>query len=136
MDFSDSQDESEVPVLSSRILMVDDDRSTCAMIAKMLSLHGYRVDVAYGPNRALELIQQNEYALALIDYRMPDMDGVELYRRIQEIRPEIVGVFLTGYPTIDTVFPAIGVGIQRVLAKPADSSELLEVVEQFVGRPG
>ncbi len=80
------------------------------------------------------MVQANTYALALIDYRMPGMDGIELYRRMRQLRPEVAGVFLTGYPTIDTVFPAIGAGVERVLAKPADSDELFEVVEQFAGK--
>lgn len=125
----------ESPVICSRILVVDDDRATCVLVAKMLCMRGYSVDVAHDGECALELIRAKDYALALIDYRMPGMDGIELYRRIRQLRPEVAGVFLTGYPTIDTVFPAIGVGVERVLSKPADSDELYEVVEQFAGRP-
>ena len=119
----------------SQVLVVDDDQAACAVIAKMLSLRGYRVDVAHSGETALELVRKTAYGLALIDYRMPGMDGVELFRRIHELRPETVGVFLTGFPTIDTVFPAIGAGVERVLAKPASSTELIDVVEQFVGKP-
>ena len=121
---------------SQRILIVDDDRSSCEIISKILALRGYRVDVAFNGYTALELIREQEYGLALIEYRMPGMDGVELYRRIRELRPELVGVFVTGFPTIDTVYPAIAVGVERVIAKPAGSGELLSVIEEFVGKPG
>ena len=120
---------------SSEILIVDDDRSSCEILAKILALRGYRVDVAYDGLTALELVQKKTYGLALIDYRMPGMDGVELYRRIRQMRPDVVGVFVTGFPTIDTVYPAIAVGVERVLAKPAGSNELIQVIEEFVGRP-
>ena len=60
---------------SHRILIVDDDRSSCEIIAKILSLRRYDVDVAYNGPAALELIQERDYGLALIDYRMPGMDG-------------------------------------------------------------
>ncbi|MGA2621162.1 MAG: response regulator [Thermoguttaceae bacterium] len=118
-----------------RILIVDDDRSSCEILSKILALRGYQVDTAADGHSALDLIRQREYGLALIDYRMPGMDGVELYRRIREMRPNLVGVFVTGFPTIDTVYPAVSVGVQRVLAKPAGSGELLSVIEEFVGKP-
>lgn len=125
----------ESPATISRILIVDDDPSNCKVISKLLSLRGYQVDTAYDGPSALELVDSKSYGLALIDYRMPGMDGVELYRRIRQVRPGMVGVFLTGYPTIDTVFPAIEAGVQRVLAKPAVAEELFAVVEQYVGKP-
>jgi two-component system, NtrC family, response regulator HydG len=122
-------------VASQRILIVDDDRSSCEILSKILMLRGYKVDVAYDGPAALKLLQDKVYGLALIDYRMPGMDGVELYRRIREMRPNLVGVFVTGFPTIDTVYPAIAVGVERVIAKPAGSGELLQVIEEFVGKP-
>jgi len=74
--------------------------------------------------------------LAVLDYQMPGMDGIELFARMQRIHPALPGVFLTAYPTINTVFPAIGVGIERVLAKPVDSHELIPLVESLVGKAG
>jgi DNA-binding NtrC family response regulator len=83
----------------------------------------------------LELLDRQRYNMALIDFRMPQMNGVELYERMRGQQPDLIGVFLTGYPTIDTVYPAIDAGVQRVLAKPAASEEILAVVEEFVGKP-
>ena len=134
MDMETSQAVESVAT-SSEILIVDDDRSSCEILAKILSLRGYHVDVAFDGATALELVQKKTYGLALIDYRMPGMDGVELYRRIRTLRPDVVGVFVTGFPTIDTVYPAISVGVERVLAKPAGSRELIQVIEEFIGRP-
>ena len=121
---------------SQRILILVDDHDKCEILSKILALRGYRVDMAFDGYSALELIREQDYGLALIDYRMPGMDGVEFYRRIRELRPELVGMFVTGFPTIDTVYPAIAVGVERVIAKPAGSGELLSVIEEFVGKPG
>lgn len=115
-----------------RILIVDDDAASRIMMAKILTLEGYQVDHADGGNSALTLVRQHDYQLVILDYRMPGMNGVELFGKLREERPEIVGIFLTGYPTVDTVFPAISEGIERVLAKPVDINELLGVIKQFV----
>jgi len=115
------------------ILIVDDDQDNCLVLSKLLNRRGYPVDVAFDGEAALELLRRNSYRLALIDYRMPGMNGVELYRHMNEVRPNVVGVFLTGYPTIDTVFPAIDAGVERVLAKPVDINELVGIIEHYVG---
>jgi CheY-like chemotaxis protein len=120
---------------AQRILVVDDDRGTCAVLAKKLSSHGYEVDVAYDGKQALERVSQQAYDLALVDYRMPGMNGVELFERLRQEQPDIVGVFLTAFATINTVYPAIGVGVERVLAKPVDFNELLPVIEGLAGKP-
>jgi CheY-like chemotaxis protein len=118
------------------LLVVDDDRSNCALVSSLLAKEGYHVDVANDGQHALEMVESRPYTLALLDYQMPGMDGVELYRRIRERRPETLGVFLTAYTTLDTVYPAISAGAERVLAKPVNKDELLPLIEKMVGRPG
>jgi YesN/AraC family two-component response regulator len=63
---------------------------------------------------------------------MPIMNGVELFRLMREIRPDLAAIFLTGYPTIDVVYPAIEAGILRVLSKPADFKELVPIIEEHL----
>jgi len=113
-----------------RILLVDDDRDACTIMSKLLAAHGYQVDTAEGGTAALARVRTQEYQLAILDYRMPGMNGVELFARMREVRPDVRGIFLTGYPTVDTVFPAISEGIERVLAKPVDIKELLSVIKE------
>jgi CheY-like chemotaxis protein len=120
----------------SRILVVDDDQGNRFALSKVLTGLGYDVDAAEGGDAALELVRNNEYALAVLDYRMPGMDGVELYRRIHQSQPDVVGVFLTAFTTIDTVFPAIEAGVIRVLSKPVDFNELIPIVQETIGKRG
>jgi len=116
------------------ILIVDDNPDACEMAAKMLQWSGsYQTEIAYDGLAALELVKSHPFALAIIDYAMPGMNGVELFRKMREIRPDMKAIFLTGFTTIDVVFPAIDAGILRVLAKPIDFDELLPVVEQYSG---
>jgi CheY-like chemotaxis protein len=120
---------------NSRILVVDDDRSNCAILSKILSSRGYRVDVASSGEEALQLLEKNTYGLALLDYMMPGMDGVEVYRRMRQLQPEVVAVFQTAFATIEVIYSAIEAGAERVLAKPVDTHELLPLVERLVGAP-
>ena len=114
------------------VLIVDDDRGVCDVVARLLSENGYTVDAAFDSDTALNMLAQRPYALAILDYRMQDINGVEVYRRAKEFRPELVGVLLTAWTTIDVVFPAMSVGIARVLAKPVDARILLPVVARLM----
>lgn len=119
---------------SPRILVVDDDRSNCRILSKILSAQGYQVDIAENGEEALALVTNTDYGLALLDYKMPGMDGVELYRRIRQIRPDMPGVFQTAFAKIEVIYSAIEAGAERILAKPVDTQELLPLVERLVGK--
>ena len=121
-------------MLSPRLLVVDDERGQCELVSRLLSEQGYEVDTASDGEAALDLLAQNGYDLVVLDYQMPGMNGVELFRAARQVQPELVGVFLTAYADISTIFPAMDAGVERVLSKPVDSRELLPVVAHFVGR--
>jgi len=115
------------------MLVVDDDRSISLQVAAILTDRGYAVDVANDGASALKLVAENPYVLAVLDYQMPDMDGVEVFQRAREQQPELLGIFLTAYANLNTVFPAIDAGIERVLSKPPSRRELIPVVEELMG---
>jgi CheY-like chemotaxis protein len=116
-----------------RVLVVDDDRSVSRVVASILKDRGYTVDVADDGKSALDLVAQNHYLLAVLDYQMPGMDGVEVFQKARELQPELLGIFLTAYANLNTVFPAIDAGIERVLSKPPSSGELIPAIEELLG---
>lgn len=123
--------------MPTRILAVDDDRSIGRFIEKTLAKSGFEVDTAIDGQRAKELVDQNEYALAVLDFHMPDVDGASLFVELLEMQDDLVAVFLTGDPTLNTVFPAIDAGAYRVLAKPISADELVKTVQEALnGQPG
>lgn len=115
------------------IILVDDNLDACETAAKYLRWAGdYEVDMAHDAASALRLLAQRAYALAVIDYQLPDMNGIELFRQSKTIRPDLKAIFVTGFPTIDVVFPAIDAGVLRVLAKPVEFEELIPVIDEYV----
>jgi DNA-binding response OmpR family regulator len=117
------------------LLLVDDDPDACDTTAGLLSAAGYQVDAAPEGATALVLIDKKPYALAIIDYQMPRMNGVELFRRMRQRRSGLAAIFLTGHTTLDVVYPAIEAGVVRVLPKPFNPAELISVVEELSAAP-
>lgn len=116
-----------------RLLVVDDERAQCALLENILTNAGYEVDSACDSQSAIELLNNNKYRLAIFDYQMPDMNGISLFNIAKQIQPKLIGLFLTAYTDINTVFPALDAGVERVLPKPADARELLPLINQLVG---
>ncbi len=122
-------------MIQSPILIVDDNPDACATAAKLLWAWGYQADVAYDGDSALKLLDEKKHSLAIIDFQLPGMNGIELFQRMREVQPGIVGIFLTGFTTIEVVHPAIEAGILHVLPKPVDFKELMPIIEEQIGLP-
>jgi len=111
------------------VLIADDDRLQRKLLTQQLAALGYDVDFAADGEEALRLAQANRYDVALLDYQMPGMNGVELFERLRELQPEIRGVLVTAYASIHTVYPAVGVGVAHIVAKPVDLDELRAILQ-------
>ena len=119
----------------ARILVVDDEVDTCANLSDILVDLGYQVDVAYDGPSALELVQRTAYDVALLDLKMPGMDGLELYRRIKELRAGTVAIVVTAYASSHTAQEALAAGAWRILAKPVVFPQLMKLVDEAVEQP-
>ena len=93
------------------------------------------MDVAYDGPAALELSKRHGYGLALLDYKMPGMDGVELYGHLKRVRAETVGVLVTAFAADATLRAAAEAGIRQVLPKPVDFGRLIPLIEEVAGTP-
>jgi two-component system, NtrC family, response regulator HydG len=121
--------------MTHSILIVDDNPDACALAAKLLWAWEYQADITHDAFTALELIEKHPYALAIIDYKMPGMNGVELFRHMRKLQGDINGVLVTGFTSIDVVGPALEAGIVRVVSKPVDFEQLMPIIEDLVGEP-
>jgi len=118
-----------------RILVVDDDLDTCRNLSDILSDLGHGVDMAHDGPSALELVRKNHYDIALLDLKMPGMDGLTLYREIRKARSDTVAIIVTAYAGPGTEEEALAAGAWQVLAKPVDFPRLLRLVDEAATQP-
>ncbi|MCK6459690.1 MAG: sigma-54 dependent transcriptional regulator [Planctomycetes bacterium] len=115
------------------ILIVDDEAGQRESMAAWLTEDGYEVDTAPSGAEALKLAQGNDYAIYVIDLKMPGgMDGIETMREIRKLRPEAAVLIVTAYATVDTAVTAIKEGAQDYLVKPINPQELSLQVDRIV----
>ncbi|MGA2783124.1 MAG: response regulator [Candidatus Bathyarchaeia archaeon] len=115
-----------------RILVVDDDEGICNVVQTALKNKGYIVDVAKNAKEAIAKTSMNFYNLALIDLRLPDMDGTELLTAMKETTPAIRKIIVTGYPALQNAIDAVNRGAHGYLVKPINMDDLLRTVERHL----
>ena len=115
---------------SARILVIDDEETIRKTLSLILSHAGYAVDTAENGKQAIEKAEANFYNLALVDVRLPDMDGTELLIAMRETTPKMVKIILTGYPGLQNAVKAINNGVDYYLIKPVNTDELLRVIKE------
>ncbi len=116
------------PALS--ILVVDDETIVRESLGAWLREDGHRVDVAESGRQALRMIAENPYDLALIDIKMPKMDGLELQGRLGEASPDLSIIIMTAYASVDTAVRALKAGAYDYIVKPFDPDELSHLIRR------
>ena len=113
----------------AKILIVDDAGEILVLCVNMVQSLGYAVRTATSGEAAVDLLRQELFDLALIDFRMPGMDGFQAFARMREISADLACVLLTGYGTPDVVVEAKAMGFVEVLLKPFTRRRLRAVIE-------
>ena len=114
------------------LLIADDDPVALALLAEVLAGEGYAVRAASGGAACLELAAREPVELAIVDLRMPDMDGLEVIRRLAVIRPGIPIIILTAFAGIDTAIEAIRSGATDYLSKPFRMEQITIAVRRIL----
>jgi CheY-like chemotaxis protein len=120
---------------SPSILVVDDEADTCRNLSDILTDLGYDVDTALDGFAALGLARKKCYDIALLDLKMPGMDGLALYRELRKLCAETVAIVVTAYASKATAEEALAAGAWNVLPKPVDFPRLMALVEEALGQP-
>jgi DNA-binding NtrC family response regulator len=117
------------------ILIVDDEVDICRNVQDILADLGYEADIAFDGFSALEKIRARPYDVALLDLKMPGMDGLTLYREIKRLRADTVAIIVSAYASSSTAEEALAAGAWKVLAKPVDLPKLMGLVGQALSQP-
>jgi DNA-binding NtrC family response regulator len=121
-------------MISKPILIVDDEKNIRLTLSQALETLGTQIDAAANGEEALAKLREKEFGLILLDIRMPGMDGIEVLRRVREIRPDIRVIMITAYGTVESAVEAMKLGAVDFLQKPFDPEEIRELVSRVMDR--
>jgi DNA-binding NtrC family response regulator len=114
----------------ARILIVDDDENITATVQAILENEGYAVGVAANGTEAIRKSKNAVYNVALIDIKLPDMEGTELLTRMRDSVPKMRKIIVTGHPSVQNAIDAVNKNADAYIVKPVDVDELLQVVSE------
>ena len=115
-----------------RILVVDDDESIRKVLKTILEEEGYAVDTAENGKEAIKKSRAKFYNLALIDIRLPDMEGTKLLTEMKENTPKMVKIIITGYPSLENAIEAVDKGADAYILKPFDMDNVLNKIKEHL----
>jgi DNA-binding NtrC family response regulator len=113
----------------ANVLVVDDELEMCLTLSDILEARGYRVTYAQDGFQAIARARETAFDVVLMDVRMPEMDGVETFRRLKKVSPGSRVVMMTAYAVEDLIADALREGAYGVVYKPLDIDRLIELVE-------
>jgi DNA-binding NtrC family response regulator len=114
---------------NARILIIDDDENIRKVLTTILEEEGYIIESVDTGKKAIERTKRKAYNLALIDIRLPDIEGIELLTKMKDTTPKMRKIIITGYPTIQNAVEAVNRGADAYILKPFDVEKVLRTIE-------
>src|SRR3972149_10366053 len=117
---------------NARILVIDDNESIRKTLAALLEEKGYEVDTAENGREAIRKSKTKFYNLALIDIRLPDIEGTKLLAELKDGTPKMVKIIVTGYPSLQNAIEAVNNGADAYVFKPVNAEDLLKTIKEHL----
>ena len=117
---------------STRILIIDDDENIRETLSLALENEGFTVDTANDGQEAISKSFENFYNLAIIDWRLPDIEGTKLLSELKQTTPRMRKIMLTGFPSMDNAIDAVNNYADAFLLKPVKFEELLAKINELL----
>lgn len=113
-----------------RVLLIDDEETLVEYLSKRLLREGYIVKATFSGEEAIEVANNDDFDVAVVDLKMPGMDGVETQKRLKKIQPFLQSIVLTGHGTIDTALESGKENAFKYLLKPIEYDNLVETINE------
>jgi two-component system response regulator HydG len=107
------------------ILIVDDDVNICEVLSLILRKRGWNIEVANTGKEAIQKSEETAFNVALLDIRLPDIEGTKLLKLLHETTPKMIKIMVTGYPELRNAVDALNDGADAYLMKPVRPEDLL-----------
>jgi two-component system nitrogen regulation response regulator NtrX len=115
---------------NARIIIIDDDESIRKILSTILQEEGYTVDTADTGKEGIRKTNENCYNLALIDMKLPDIEGIDLLLRIKDTTPRMRKMIITGFPTIHNAMEAVNRRADAFILKPFEMEKVLQTIRE------
>ena len=109
---------------------MEDDENIRKTLSNILQQKGYKTDTAKSGKEAEQKAKTNFYNLALLDIKLPDMEGTQLLAKLHKNTPKMVKIMVTGYPSLENAMEALNQGADAYVTKPVKPAKLLALIEE------
>ncbi len=116
--------------MSEKVLLVDDEKEFLEVMSERMTARGMSVTTATSADEALAIIEKESFDAIVMDFQMPEMDGMEALKAIKTKKPELQIILLTGYATVEKTVEAMKIGATDFLEKPADLEALSQKIKK------
>ena len=118
--------------LGTSILVIDDDPNIRKVLQWILEKEGYMVETVENGKQALKVSEKVPFDVALIDINLPDIKGIELLSKLKTLRPDMIRIIVTGFPSLDNAVKSVNAGAEAYVLKPFNAEELLKLIRKHL----
>jgi DNA-binding NtrC family response regulator len=116
--------------MKEKVLLIDDEKEFVETLGERMKARGMDVSSTVSPKEGLDIVEKHSFDAIVLDLKMPEMDGMEVLKRIRSKNPDIQVILLTGNATIERGIEAMKLGAMDLIEKPVDIATLTEKIKK------
>ena len=116
--------------MAEKVLLIDDEKDFIEALSERMESRGMNVSKTVSPKEGLDIVESETFDAIVLDLKMPEMDGLEVLKKIKEKHPDLQIILLTGHATVEKGIEAMKLGAMDLLEKPVDIATLTEKIKK------